>query len=826
MERTVRFDFNPRRVANTDQGPAPGLIGALGEPGSSVVYVSASTGDDADTGLTEVLAKKTIYGALQTAQDNIVLMDGTFGYWATIDLQGKQIYARNDVVIEKRSNTIPGALIGTTFEGGQVRGSASDDNRFWHCVYGESGGLIEIEIIERRSDGVQLQAAVDTDFGATVNGVFSELTFNNAQIAGAANSGALVHIFGTNKVFAIAVLCSSASYGFAGDASMQTVICFDETGTPTHYYVVEGISPSSGTNPDLRSFRSLGTNAGGRAMIQAAAGGGGSFDYIIVEPNVAPTNPGWYRFISAPGLTAPSPQTGGITPANYAGDIIQWIHEPQAFNTIAYTLDQLYDAFVLAADTYASLPFSLQDFFYERPQLYSMQRYFSGIDNNFGPAVGFPAFPDAKLDAAPCNEYYTCPWDQVTGTPPANTTDIPLSAGQNPTFFDNDDIKTMALFTNGACRNILVDLTDSTFTVQVTPTDRFIGRDGNIGGLISDGDAVNCEAVGMSGDFRRSEEFNLFGGGTQTYTTTPKTACVADGQIDLCQVASFWQGFNNFGLTGSPLNMSNSEFIVCAYAGSGGSSATESANSVLWHCSVLKCYGATLNVTKIFGSAISELTGPFVNQVSSTIEDSIVRESTTNVIQTGSTLINVVIANPQFRSTLQPFDLRLKAIAKGDAVDSPGLGLTATPSIHGGNREAGAYDDNSVLQEFWETISIVAPWTTAVNGEAQSKTNKVNDGRQPTLSLSKPSFIYDFNWELPVVNEEREKLLRILRSAENRFRFYAKPVANPAIFIEGHFVPKVDFSSERSTVAVIAKGLKIRVIFPAPDAPALIEDYL
>jgi len=232
METNVNFRFNSRNSFDSETGPAVGQ-NASSEPSVDVVFVSQAIGSDANPG-TEVSPILTLYDAINVASEaNIVLIDGDFPYYGSINLRTKTLFARDVVTWRLGKND---ALFGT---GGQNNGlfTAGEDNTVFAGSTGRSvTGKVNANILQR---GEKIVTNIsDPDFGATVNTAFPELTFSTV-IGGITAQQVQPTIYEGNTIYHLVVPCAAATYGFPTADSARVMVNVDDTLTIINYFFLQ-----------------------------------------------------------------------------------------------------------------------------------------------------------------------------------------------------------------------------------------------------------------------------------------------------------------------------------------------------------------------------------------------------------------------------------------------------------------------------------------------------------------------------------------------------------------------------------------------------------
>ena len=90
MDKKIEFLFNGRTKSDTTIGHEVGQA-PITFPTTDVIFVDPAGNDLTGDG-TELLPFQTIYRALEESESNIIAKDGNYGYFHTLNLQGKNLY--------------------------------------------------------------------------------------------------------------------------------------------------------------------------------------------------------------------------------------------------------------------------------------------------------------------------------------------------------------------------------------------------------------------------------------------------------------------------------------------------------------------------------------------------------------------------------------------------------------------------------------------------------------------------------------------------------------------------------------------------------------
>jgi hypothetical protein len=143
-------------------------------------------------------------------------------------------------------------------------------------------------------------------------------------------------------------------------------------------------------------------------------------------------------------------------------------------------------------------------------------------------------------------------------------------------------------------------------------------------------------------------------------------------------------------------------------------------------------------------------------------------------------------ADPLFRSFVNPYDLRLQAVAKDDFFDSPAIGFTPDVSAFGGNREAGAYDEQASVSTAWDEFTIIFPWKVNSGTDRVRLSNKRRDGVKSKLSVALPTVTLQMLWNYALSEPDLRNIETMLEAEESLVRIFFNPVAQPTKYLEGH----------------------------------------
>lgn len=179
---------------------------------------------------------------------------------------------------------------------------------------------------------------------------------------------------------------------------------------------------------------------------------------------------------------------------------------------------------------------------------------------------------------------------------------------------------------------------------------------------------------------------------------------------------------------------------------------------------------------------------------------------------------NLLVANPQFINPFKPYNLRLKSVAKGYALDSPALGYsTNIISQFGGPRDAGAYDDRNAPASAYERVLIEAPYEAKISTDAKTKINVIESGRNAIGKVSKTYIPIVFQWKLTMDEKEREKIWRILNADITAIKYYPKPYTNPDLVLTGNVKLKSEISNIKAQIeGFTSTKLTLSAVFEAP----------
>jgi hypothetical protein len=239
----------------------------------------------------------------------------------------------------------------------------------------------------------------------------------------------------------------------------------------------------------------------------------------------------------------------------------------------------------------------------------------------------------------------------------------------------------------------------------------------------------------------------------------------------------------------------------------------------LWHVSAVSCAYACSNNERIYGSCLAYFTGYYLTPDAAPVrvEYCFIRESLAqNLIPPGSTVTNTQSIDPLFRSVVNPYDLRLQAIAKKDFFDSPALTATPTPSVFGGNREAGAYDERGIIETTWKSFEIVHPWLMPIETDRVRVTNRRRDGVKTKYSTGKTSVQLRLQWRVALSEDDLRNLERVINADESLVRIYFNPVSKPTTFITGYVDQSMKHGGPMALLSNVSEQVSIDVDLQQP----------
>ena len=883
MENIVRFKFNERRVTDVQEAHALGVENPGSFPSVDVVYVSG-TGDD--TGLGTIGDPyRTVYKAREDTETNIIVLDGVHGYYGTIDLLGKNLYAHPGVEwVFINADSWPGSFNDEllNIRNRETLGGAQEHFGQGGCLaptgfytIEEPSNLSETFLVYRQVGIVDQTTKlpiwnntvthfnIDWITEVVANSGIDFVTSYTAPISGANRH--TLRIFYDPKVDKLLI-------GFIGEITNSSLplndqytdhfaFSFDGTSYLSHFQL-EDNSPTLPASKNLASHWDIISGARRRffstaryeilsiGTVSNGVGVAPLDSYFVVNYRNNFLDSGWtstplqdfskdsvlvgvgsktlhynfYRLFARFDAIHSSNKHGELGFPYYSKNGHQW-HTSDGVQSYTLSKSQIIDQ-AAAFDTLEANLNSIVKSMLLRSHIISWDGTISAGNpiktvietggtshQQFLKAFYQELWPDFPIeideDTAGLQSlniifsfgYYSGSQQNYILEQATEHVDIPpagsnLYIGQGfhtvtaPTIYNSQGHQDHPLFYNGDIFNLNLDLPDSDDAARFDI----------VHGLVAYGDMTHCEFAGVQ--------------------ITNKAAAVSYGSATFCIMSESSHGVDNLH-AGPPPEIINNIFL---------SIERGVRNTDANHCDFFRGVYACESSETIKNSILDDLTGQFINSTGGimTIQDSIVNEQVnSNIIPALAVKIGSVLTrNPFFKSTVQPFNLRLQATTKGDPLDSPAIGLTSTVSAFGGNREAGSYDDFSTLGIAREEVEIFAPWITNVKGERKSKENAVESGDRFTLSLSGQSLIYRFDWKLPVTDTERQIIHRIMSAENNRILFNPNPLAAPGEFIEGSFKPKTDYSNHRSILSNVADKLFLVVSFKAPDSTTSLAGVL
>lgn len=791
MERKVQFEFNERRISDTQEAFDIGLTSAAAAPVGSVVYVSG-TGSDAAAGDINNPVR-TLYEARDRVEANIVVLDGVHGVYGSFDLKGKKLFFYPGASIQMITQQS-----GATSQAKRIL-VADDGYYFVNSITAGGNAVIEgpgrgeINQTTLLPEPLPTKATLSVPSGGTVfNPILDyrmakwgvNFTFYIEMYDG---TDAILAIYDVHTATKLYEIKRPSAFGDNGKAiaCVHTGTSDGTTEKPIYVYYTDIGGPQIQEELVLHTVATLGPvdiQGGGQPVTIApgfinhsgeAAADLSNFGYVVggAAPNQPVIKSTWHQFV----------------PQLFRDGETLWI---DAASKQAFTYSQIVAVIQETNNTYVTGTTFNQGIWTLYPPRIDTSFYGEG-GAILGPGrVGYLTIfngwrwnniaPDSSGPSAlvPAQE---------PGGPAVSPTNLFTS---NEETYSADEFELAPLFVGGDLENL-----EATIAPPENPPATNI-----FNCMAFDGTVKNCEITGQ---------------------ITEAQHALYDVQLDKSFVLSAGQGIKVAAATGSKTEAENSIFIACGDAVTDGE---------LQQCVVFKCMRAHRGSLNRFirNSIVSECSGQYISQLNQTVENSIIHEALNqNLLIPGSVEVGVVFkGNPFFKSNTQPYDLRVQAVVKGNALDSPALGISSNASAFGGQRDAGAYDEKGELLTQRERFEISAPWAKRDRLERRSKNNVTESGIYTILPTSGTYMSVVFTWELSITDADRQKLNRMIQADDLRIWLYPRPIEDPTLVLAGYIETRADVSNVRGFVDLPGNRVGIRARFQAPDPTQNIEDYL
>lgn len=839
MEREIKIEYNPTRIyaITSGDGHIVGLMDSAGYAaeilGGSFIYV-APEGIDTNAG-TSANPVRTLAKAIELADDegrDILLKAGIHTYFASHNTFGKRIVAapgaylvcigtaQNDYTqqrfvfdsqaffVAKVNPSVAdhdhasGLNSGTGFwfTGRADAGATADKcNRFYAPML-SGGGILRLARLRlyRDIDGsneIETPSATEYEWEAELipdlETFFAGLGYGSAAFPSSdANAvlmynhynSLLAHGDGLGRVFVVTkVQCDLAG---GTDYRHLDVVWFD--GVPQYFYETP-LSPSE-ADGGVQCYGNADT-PGPMLRQWFMFGGGGYTRHTAIQPNKRIGDTDYEFSVTGPAIDSADQQ-------DYARPCAVYHNGIPMFSTYdgsgdCYSAQQMSDEFETAG-SYGSLPSYVTDIL--EAQLgalakgLGMNRPYFSVYNRFGSRPGFgndPCFGELINNVNPDSPFMTARSMTQTSL---------VSGAADPEFFESAEAFADNLFYGGA----LVNLKHFCEMPVYTGLDALFT---NLGFLPVHGLGVNCRLKNcyvQPAEMHRQTEAITAGQDVATlsqYRTKADRIFVESWTPDSRHTEAQDGSSSSFSqyILGASLNgyaFSRRDVGLTRVRDSAFVGFYILADRVeLWHVSAALCVYATTDGTPIHGCAFAYFSGYYLTPDATPIEIaySIVREALSQcLIPPGSSQTAVTSADPLFKSIVNPYDLKLQAVSKGDFADSPGLAYTPETSFFTGPREAGAYDDRGVETITWEEFTIIFPWVMPTESRRVKLTNQRRDGVKSKLSVGKNSIRIPLQWKYALSQGDLRNLENLLNADESLCRIYFNPVSKPTKYLVGY----------------------------------------
>lgn len=873
MERQIKIEYNPKRAVEVDYGNRRnvGLMDSIELTAQldavSKVYVSP-TGDDANNGLSNLSPVRTITRAIDIAvvddYDAIIFMPGMHSYYASYNLFGKMaialpgaqftnvdIYFSNAYGADAFPATpLMGIPVWFTGRGDMPENVEKSNRLYWPGVCrhpsGGSGILKLLRFNMYYDNDLSLAKAVDSteyewqvdNFFDVIDAYFIGLGYTSFTRLGDAfvastefdnlPENLVAMTDGAGKVFVVTSIVASLTGSMAyGSRKRLHIIWYN--GEIKYWYEMDEYVSHEVTHPTGSQYWLLNVGSAdtaGPAIAYSVDPVSGYHRYSAIQPNKRVTDTG-YKYEVTKSEAIPNNSKYMVAGVYYDGVPMFSKYNGDG---LCYSAQQISDALQSAGGSYSALPTWAKDFFsasqrqnakamgYRRPG----RPYNVGINAN-GLHNGHILRPAATVN--PNSPYVTGPRMLSTNAP---------ASSKDPVFFESSEAFGDNLFYGGAVINFLWYAPADNRTYYASILD--LSNDGitEVYGLGINSRLQNCEV--LLTDFATQKNAYEAGGAIWNYKNRLKVndpnyveawipntehSPVADGDASTdSQLLKIGEGYRG---------------TVSRYA-AGIKSLKESifvgVNIIsvgvkLWHVSAATCGYAVTDDIEVYGCAFAHFSGYYLTPDGSpmTILHSVIREAVSqNLIPPDSTLTNVKSADPLFKSVENPYDLRLKAISKGDFIDSPAIALTPQTSFFGGQREAGAYDDKGSLIITWDSFLIVFPWVMPIDSGRTILENQRRDGVQTRISVSKTSIKLSLQWPYALSKDDLINIERLLNADESIVRIYFSPVSKPDKYLSGYIRQNFKTGGPISLMSLMSD--KVQLEFSTPQPADSIYNYL
>lgn len=841
MERKIKIEYNPQRTYSEDFGPGH-TVGRLTDAevdaiiaATTVIYCSP-TGIDTASGLTEGAAVRTLAKAIELAvtgsKNAVVLLPGFHTYFASHNTFGKTIIAKNGAnlvclgtdrgfvdsafqaqnfvfdsqafAIQQLNPALPGhdALGGYTSGTGfwftgraDLPTTPGKANRFYLPMLTDGGTLRLCRLRLYKGIGsselVQTPDPTEVEWTADLIGdlevFFAGLGYGSVAFPPTDVYGKLVYNpydslramgDGLGRVFMV----TNVRCDLAGGTSYRNLTVIWYNGAPQYFYETP-LSPSEGDMGPL-SFGNA-TTPGPMLRQWYLVGGGGYVRHTAIQPNKRIGDPGYEYSVSGPALSFPQVLNHAKLPAVY------WNGVPM-FSTYdgsgkCYSAKQMSDVLQAAAGVYASLPAYVKTILESAQRTQAFALGYQSV--RFSVYNRFRATADLVGNINPDSPMMVS--QEMTET------DFPASS-VDPDFFDSAAALCDNLFYGGALINARWYAEFPVVTKLMAPPYNYGSGDLvlPVHGLGVNCRLQNCEILGTDiGTQRRAYTLNeptVFNSAYRTRADRIYVEAWLPDQTSVPATDGDGSTFSNFctAQTINGLSISRKATGLARIKNTACVDVYQVASHVqLWHISAVACAYLATDAELVHGSCASFFTGYYLTPDASpmTITESVIREAVAqNLIPPGSTTTNVTSGDPQFKSSNNPYDLRLQALAKGDFFDSPALAYTSETSVFGGPREAGAYDDRGQLTIAWDSFEIDFPWLMLTESSRMILQNQRRDGAKPKLAVSENTVRLPLQWSVALSEDDLRNLERLIRATEAMVRIYFRPVAEPTKHLVGY----------------------------------------